>query len=777
MYDTGKGSWSEVCAAYDQEVDKLGKTVGGIEYLGELGKAALYQAISEAAVMWYPGVPHFAETSCLASIESQACGTPFVGSFKGALPESVPHGILIEGDAYSPEYQVQSVGAVLALMKGCKDSGFDYRRRAKAGIEHVTGYTFDVIAGEWETWIEQTFRERYAAHKPQVLAELMHFDDHVAGKVVAREIGDTAAEAFCDRVIQGLEHSAEQYSEHAFDTITEMRHPGHNRIRIVSDAFDGCAYVLDVACGNGSFALSMAEAHPTLRVLGIDYAAENIKRAQRAAEELGLADRVTFRCMPIWDFAVDAFSAEWRAFVAETGRQFDGLWCGEFVEHVADCTSLIDGLEAVLLPDAKVLYTCPSGPMTEYQGRTFPTHKGHVHHFAFDDLNAVWGPKDRSTFDLMLWPNPTPTGALCGNWIIAYRASDKQAGQRNLEHRIVTTRPRARLSVGILALNAEHDILKCIDSVWGIADEILVGDTGSTDTTKAIVAGMRKVRVLDVTSVQQHPDGFAGARNEVLAAATGDRFLWIDTDEVLVGSTASRKYLDSVVYRGFALYQNHLQLDAPMHHDSPVRIFSREPDIQFYGCVHEQPQAGDCNGDIVPALQLSDVQLAHTGYLVEGIRRQKMAARNFPLLIQDQQRFPDRKLGKVLVLRDLVNLADYAAEEAGYQYPPQAIDYLRRAVAMFEQVLGDPSNRFHSLARPYYERALKALGIGIEVEMSLGCKPGGLNGERPKARRVWVRQPDDLKRLMDWQVDDIVGKLKPPPLRVEPLDSRQAVSA
>ena len=34
--------------------------VGGITYLGELGKAALYQAVSDAAVMWYPGVPTFA---------------------------------------------------------------------------------------------------------------------------------------------------------------------------------------------------------------------------------------------------------------------------------------------------------------------------------------------------------------------------------------------------------------------------------------------------------------------------------------------------------------------------------------------------------------------------------------------------------------------------------------------------------------------------------------------------------------------------------------------
>lgn len=804
MYDAS--GWGEVCKQYDREVEALNKAVGGIDYLGELGKAALYQAISDAAVMWYPGVPGFAETSCLASIEAQACGTPFVGSYKGALPESVPYGILVKGDAYTPEYQAESVQAVVDLLKQANAPSFNYRRFVKAGKDHVEGYTFAVIAAEWEQWLEETFRARYEKNRVGVMRQLMHFDDHVAAKVVATEIVDEhmredrwetrppadhsvpgvrlpeareawEAKKFCDRVIEGKEQTSEQYAGHAYETLEELRHPAHSRLKLVAAAFDGCANVLDVACGNGAFALAIAEAEPGIHITAIDYAAENIRRATDAAKELGLSDRVTFICAPVWDFDTNSFSSWWQTFADEQGRAFDGLWVGEFVEHVADCTALIDGLEAVLQPSAKVLYTCPSGPMTEYQGRQLPIHRGHVHHFAFDDLIAVWGPKKGSTFDLMMWPNPTPAGNLCGNWVIAYLSSDAKAGQRNLAHRTRTTRPRPTLSVGIIARNAEHDILKCIDSVWAVADEIIVGDTGCGDTTRQIVDGIPKVRVIDVTPVQDHPDGFAGARNEVLAAATGEWFFWIDTDEVLAGASGLGKYLDASVYRGFAIYQNHLQLDAPMHHDSPVRLFKREPAIQFYGCVHEQPQRGDCNGDIVPALQLNDVQLAHTGYLVEGVRRQKMTDRNLPLLIRDQQRFPDRKLGKVLVLRDLVNLADYAAEEAGYRYPPVAVDYLKRAIAMFEQVLADPSNRYHAVARPYYERALTNLGLGIEVEMSLACKPGGLEGQRAKTRRVWVRQPDDLKRLMDFQVNDIVEKLKPGPLRVEPLEQPEQVNA
>jgi hypothetical protein len=37
---------------------------------------------------------------------------------------------------------------------------------------------------------------------------------------------------------------------------------------------------------------------------------------------------------------------------------------------------------------------------------------------------------------------------------------------------------------------------------------------------------------------------------------------------------------------------------------------------------------GDCNGDIMPALEINDVALPHLGYLTEGIRRDKMLHRN-----------------------------------------------------------------------------------------------------------------------------------------------------
>jgi 2-polyprenyl-3-methyl-5-hydroxy-6-metoxy-1,4-benzoquinol methylase/glycosyltransferase involved in cell wall biosynthesis len=792
MYDAGPHGWASICAMFDRKVEKMNAEVGGISYLGELGKSALYQAIAEAAVMWYPGVPSFAETSCIAAVEAQANGTPFIGSYKGALPETVPEGVLVTGDAFDSEYQSVSVDAVVAMLDDCARNSVHYRRLQRLGREHVESYTYDAIAAEWDGWLVETFKQRYQANRLGVLHQLQHYDDYTAVKRVATEIVKDnsipydapiraeAAEAvaYADRVIAGKEQTAHDYAHNSLDPIYEMNIQGNGRLDVVVRLVEDCTHILDVACGNGAFALAMATKHPALKITAIDYAAANIEKAKAAADELGLSDRIEFICAPVWDFDRAGFSDWWQAFVTERGRAFDGLWCGEFIEHVADCTALIDGLETVLRPDAHVLVSCPNGPMMELVPRTMALQRGHVHHFAHDDLIAVFGQKKGVAFDFLGWQNQSPTGATCGNWIIVYRASDVPAGSRNYAHRIVTTRPKSRLSVGILACNSEHDLLRCIDSVWGVCDEIIVGDTGSSDSTKAIAASIsRKVRVIDLPAVASHVDGFAGARNAVLKEATGDWFLWIDTDEVLAGAHALAKYLDSVVYKGFAMLQNHLQLDAPMHSDTPVRLFRRVPEIQFYGCVHEQPQWNDCNGDIVPSLQLQETQLAHTGYLVEGIRRDKMKNRNFPLLVRDRERFPTRKLGQVLVLRDLVNLADFAAEQHRGHYPPYALDYLKRAIGLFEAELMDPANRYHAIARPWYEKALKTLDLGTEVELAMAAKIGGLEGQRSKARRIWVRDPEHLKPLVAWQINEMVKVLTPAEVRVDPIETRQAVSA
>lgn len=785
MYDAG--GWAKVCAAYDAEVRRVNEKVGGVTFIGELGKAELYQRIAESAVMWYPGVVSFAETSCIAALEAQACGTPFVGSYKGALPETVPSGTLIKGDAMSPEYQEQSIAAVLGLLQGCATTSFAYRATQRAGREHVKAYRYDVLASEWEQRITDWFTERYEHNKIRVMRQLLYEDDHVAAKVVAEDLVadgfegalETFNEAnqaalFCDYVIAGKDQTAEHYAERANpDPINEAEHS--QRFHLVAKMLEGKTNVLDIACGNGSFALWLIKNNPEIRVTGLDYAQGNIDAARAAAERYGVADRCTFECVTVYDFDTQTMTEAWDRFAGWTfngeRQAFDAAFVGEFIEHVAGYRALIDGVEAVLQPGATVVYSCPHGPMVDLIPKDVPIRRGHVHRFTAEDLQAVFGQKVGYRTQYLHWGGSQRQHAV-GNWILQYEYQPGHpTGERPLAERIRKTRPFHKLTFGLITFNAEADLCGCLDTIWPLADEIIIGDTGSTDDTVAIAKKFGdKVRVLSLPDVRDHPEGFAGARNAVLTAATGDWFAWIDADERLIGGSCLHKYLESGPFIGLAIAQNHLMLDAPLSFDTPVRVFRRDQGIQFYGCIHEQPQQGDCNTDVFPALHVPDVQLAHFGYLTESVRRQKSLRRNLPLLERDRVVFPTRELGMVFVIRDYANLADHAKEQHNGQILQDSARWYRSAILLFEQHFGDPRHKFHKVARPYYERALRGLGVGIEVQAALSAKPGTPSTSDATIDRFWVRDVKDIAPMIAWKTEALTAGMTPKPMHVDPFE-------
>ena len=83
------------------------------------------------------------------------------------------------------------------------------------------------------------------------------------------------------------------------------------------------------------------------------------------------------------------------------------------------------------------------------------------------------------------------------------------------------------VSLCMIVRNEEKVLARCLDSVRGIADEICITDTGSTDKTREIA---RKYG-----TVQAFPwcDDFSAARNFSFAQARMDYTLWLDADDVL----------------------------------------------------------------------------------------------------------------------------------------------------------------------------------------------------------------------------------------------------
>src|SRR5580704_9467536 len=90
------------------------------------------------------------------------------------------------------------------------------------------------------------------------------------------------------------------------------------------------------------------------------------------------------------------------------------------------------------------------------------------------------------------------------------------------------------LSLCMIVKNEERNLARCLDSVRGLAGELIVVDTGSTDATPRIAAGFgAQVIPFDFTRVD-----FAAARNQAIARATGRWILMLDADETLDPASA-----------------------------------------------------------------------------------------------------------------------------------------------------------------------------------------------------------------------------------------------
>ena len=88
------------------------------------------------------------------------------------------------------------------------------------------------------------------------------------------------------------------------------------------------------------------------------------------------------------------------------------------------------------------------------------------------------------------------------------------------------------LSLCLIVKNEEQNLPRCLDSVRGLAGEVIVIDTGSTDRTPGIAANYgAEVISFDFTIVD-----FAAARNRALERASGRWILMLDADETLVPS-------------------------------------------------------------------------------------------------------------------------------------------------------------------------------------------------------------------------------------------------
>lgn len=244
--------------------------------------------------------------------------------------------------------------------------------------------------------------------------------------------------------------------------------------------------------------------------------------------------------------------------------------------------------------------------------------------------------------------------------------------------------PRPTLSLCMIVRNETAWLRRCLASVEGLVDEMVIVDTGSTDDTRAIAVAAG-ARVHDFAWC----DDFSAARNVSIEHATSDWVLVLDADEVIARSDHAaireliahpRGPLYSLIQTSyteesatFDWIPNHLQVPeaaayAGYCESFLVRLFRRCPDIRFRGQVHEHA------GHVDPQVQEIDTPLRihHYGKTAGPASDQRKGALYLRLGLAKCQERPNDA---------------HVWYELGVQYwllkqPEPARDALRKAVAL-----------------------------------------------------------------------------------------------
>ena len=175
-----------------------------------------------------------------------------------------------------------------------------------------------------------------------------------------------------------------------------------------------------------------------------------------------------------------------------------------------------------------------------------------------------------------------------------------------------------RLSLCMIVKNEAARLGRCLDSVHGLVDEMVVVDTGSSDETVAVAE-----RYGAKVGYFEWCDDFAAARNASLELATGDWILWLDADDVLPEAShakvrmAMRNGLEKRVAYYFVLNSQGYERSSCLQ----MRLFPNLPGVAFSMPIHEQ---------VTPSLarlgvrcEAADIRVVHTGYTTPDVVREK----------------------------------------------------------------------------------------------------------------------------------------------------------
>ena len=173
-----------------------------------------------------------------------------------------------------------------------------------------------------------------------------------------------------------------------------------------------------------------------------------------------------------------------------------------------------------------------------------------------------------------------------------------------------------KVSACLITKNEAENILRCLESLREIADEVIVVDTGSKDNTKELALN-HGAKVYHF----QWDNNFSNARNFALDQINSDWVIFLDADEYFEVKT------QNILIKALKRIDKNKEFDAVLckmintdgfkgkiiSENPTVRIFRGNCGIRYQGAVHELPLK---RGKSLSIISLKDIPLViyHTGY-------------------------------------------------------------------------------------------------------------------------------------------------------------------
>ena len=191
-----------------------------------------------------------------------------------------------------------------------------------------------------------------------------------------------------------------------------------------------------------------------------------------------------------------------------------------------------------------------------------------------------------------------------------------------------------KISACVITTHEEKNIPRWLGCMKKIADEIIVVDTGSTDSTVALAqeAGAKLYYFKWIND-------FSAAKNYAIEQAIGDWIVFLDADEFFTEEAQNvfRQELERFHRDKSVACLLCRMLDIDADNDNRVfntsllpRIFRRSPYIRYKGAIHEQLENTQGNKKMVFAEKL---EFMHTGYSRSIVRSK--SERNLPIMLSE----------------------------------------------------------------------------------------------------------------------------------------------